>query len=799
MVSNLNTLLTVPLFQQYTTNYYYANPYKQLSATTLNTLPQRISQVEMSLNSQLNGRLYKKYNRNNLVFYGNENLSPEDEEQTLYHCLTLCVEYNLETGIYVNLSNSYSGNVNGTNNFSTNNSNVIGMRNDIRDMLSILGLFNNAVIGQVKPNGVNNTDTINPYINATNLHGLVRFIETYNWILQGKITFINPDTLMIGNESFSQWVQQFIQFPYNSILVNYVTNNQPIPYMTTTQVNYWDSQIQSFSNILSNYTTQTIPFITLNDIARWNSLVTEENLSQLNQVVSTLQNTVYTQGAEIETNKENITTNTTNLTNLTTIVNQHFEDTKNVMSILQNYENSTGTEQYTIVPLISGADIDLIFTNQQNIKNLQSANTTLSNQIQTLSNMVNNVNNEYKNYSTILQNYLPDTIIPIITQDFINSLKNIPNQVNTNTSNITTLSNKLDNLEQNGISPDLVQEIKTNTQNVSALKNITNTNTQSIVSLKSLVNANTTNTQNLLSILSNYSNSKVPLITTTEVTNWNNLSQQVSTNTNNILSNTQQINLNTDNLNRTDSNVGNLQFILTNYLNNGIAAPTILPLITTSTVSLIYQNRENISQNSSAIQQNQQSITTNTNDINNLQQSYSEEPTNSEWEWLNNNNSYVASQQWVTLTTKSGKTIYRLEFKFALRNTTEDRFNMSNTGYIAQNYNSTGCNWSIDNIIGGWYFNGNTYEIALPNGLSVSKGVVMVNYGRVYVNGGANTNFTSGTTTFINSNSIQSIWVLNNSIRFPQGLKNESVFNFGWGTGALVCINTLLYLDFSIE
>ena len=180
MVSNLNTILTVTLFQQYTTNYYYANPYKQLSATTLNTLPQRISQVEMSLNSQLNGRLYQKYNRNNLVFNGNDKLSPADEEQTLYHCLTLCVEYNLQTGIYVNLSNSYSGNVNGTNNFSATNSNVIGMRNDIRDMLSILGLFNNAVIGQVRPKGVSDLNTINPYINTTNLHGLVRFIETYN-------------------------------------------------------------------------------------------------------------------------------------------------------------------------------------------------------------------------------------------------------------------------------------------------------------------------------------------------------------------------------------------------------------------------------------------------------------------------------------------------------------------------------------------------------------------------------------------------------------------------------------------
>ena len=299
MVQNNQTILTVPLFQQYTTNYYYANPYKQLSATNLANLPQRILAVETSLNSQLNGRLYQKYNPNNLTFHGTNNLTPELEERTLYICLSLCVEYNFQTGVYVNLSNSYSGNVNGTNNFSATNSNVIGMRNDIRDMLTQLGLYQNIVMGGVKPKNALNS-FINPYINMKNLNSLVTFIETYDWTFNGSLTFLNPDKIMVGNELFETWIKQFIQFPYSQILTNYLTNNQSIPYMTTSQVNYWNNSIDDFTAILTNYSpTNIIPLITIQDIARWNSLVTEQNLASLNKAVSSLQDAVATNTTNI--------------------------------------------------------------------------------------------------------------------------------------------------------------------------------------------------------------------------------------------------------------------------------------------------------------------------------------------------------------------------------------------------------------------------------------------------------------------------------------------------------------------
>lgn len=64
---------------------------------------------------------------------------------------------------------------------------------------------------------------------------------------------------------------------------------------------------------------------------------------------------------------------------------------------------------------------------------------------------------------------------------------------------------------------------------------------------------------------------------------------------------------------------------------------------------------------------------------------------------------------------------------------------------------------------------------------------------------GANSSFTSGVTTFINSSNVSAIWVSDNQIIIPSGMVPTQKFSFGWGTGSLVCINTLLYLDFSIE
>lgn len=794
MIIDNKTILSVSLFQTYTVNYYYANPYKQLSATTLGNLPQRILVVETSLNSQLNGRLYQKYNPNNLQFHGTDKLTPEQEERTLYVCLTLCVQYNLETGVYVNLNNSYSGNVNGNNNFSANNSNVIGWRNDIRDMLTQLGLYKNIYIGNVKPEGALFSN-INPYINMGNLQSLVNFIENYDWTFKETFTIMNPSKLMVGTEQFSTWVQQYVNFPYEKILLNYITNNQAIPYLTSNNVNYWNESMSNLNNILSNYTTTSsiLPLITNDDVNRWNSLVTEENLGQLNQAVSQLQDKVQTNTSNIASNQQNITTNTNDISALQTEVNTHFQDTQNVMKILSNYENSSGSGAYTIVPLISGGDIDQIFTNKTNIANLQSSNTTLSNQYNTMSNLLNNVISNTNNYNKVLANYLPTTPIPLITQSQLDNIvdySNLVGQVKTNTNNIATMQSDIENLKDISINASYVKQIETNTANIA-------TNTKDITNIQNTINSSLSKLQYNLT---NYNSSQSlgAGMDQAWVNNVNSSMQQISTNTNNILSNTQQINLNTSNLTNVSSNVGTLQFILNNYVNNGAAEPNILPLITTSTVSQIYQNRENISQNSSAIQQNQQTISMNAAAITNLQNAYTEQPTADEWDWLINNNSYQSTSQWITLTNASGQTIYRLEFRFSLRNNTTDRFNMSNTGYIAENYTSTGCEWNIQSILGGWYFGGDPYNLGLPNGVSPTKAIALLHKGKAYVNAGKNANYSAAYVELMNMNG-RSIYDDGSGILVPSSMLLSNIVNVGWSEGVDVCINTLLYLDFIIE
>ena len=152
-VDTMPTILTLPIFKKFTTNYYLGgnttNSY--YTGATVKRLPSIIANVEMNLNAMLNGRLYERYTPGAVVFHGYGNLTPQVEEQTLYQCLTECVEYRLITQQYVNLTNSYSGMVNGANNYQTQNNNVIGLRQDIQAKLSILGLYANVLIGKKVP------------------------------------------------------------------------------------------------------------------------------------------------------------------------------------------------------------------------------------------------------------------------------------------------------------------------------------------------------------------------------------------------------------------------------------------------------------------------------------------------------------------------------------------------------------------------------------------------------------------------------------------------------------------------
>ena len=190
---NPNTILSVATFQAYTTNYYLAgktsSPY--YSGATAKRLQSIICNVEINLNAMLNGRLYEKYPPSAVVFKGIGKITPQVEEQTLYQCLTECVEYRLITQQYVNLTNSYSGVVSGSNNYQTENNNVIGLRQDIASKLSLLGLYSITLIGKKVPKSTEYQEEHDGFqsINFANLQQWYGFIQNTGWNFTKPITF----------------------------------------------------------------------------------------------------------------------------------------------------------------------------------------------------------------------------------------------------------------------------------------------------------------------------------------------------------------------------------------------------------------------------------------------------------------------------------------------------------------------------------------------------------------------------------------------------------------------------------
>ena len=202
----MNTILSVAEFQKFTTNYYLSqtgtNGY--FANSTLKRMQSIISNVELNLNAMLNGRLYEKYPPGAVVFRGYGNLTPEVEEQTLYQCLTECVEYRLITQQYVNLNNSYSGMVNGNNNYQTQNNNVIGLRQDIQAKLSLLGLYANVLLGKKIPKSTEYQNEHDGHltINFSNLQQWYGFIQNTAWNFTKPISFQNGMTFA-GNVLFT--------------------------------------------------------------------------------------------------------------------------------------------------------------------------------------------------------------------------------------------------------------------------------------------------------------------------------------------------------------------------------------------------------------------------------------------------------------------------------------------------------------------------------------------------------------------------------------------------------------------
>lgn len=231
-------ILTVDLFNQYSDNYFLSNnaPNNILNGSVRKTLPQTIINTETSLNAMLNGRLYQKYSPS-----GNIQFKDTTEQNTLYSALTECVLYRIQTGEYINLHNTYSGNVNGTNNFSSGNSNVIGLRNDIRDKLVFLGLyqsgsFTNATLPTIPDNSNNNILT------QGMLAKIVKALAPANITFTGNIS-LPENTIIRAGENIINIYKILNEFMW--ILSNYTSasgNGTTIPTLQSQMMNTSYSQ-----------------------------------------------------------------------------------------------------------------------------------------------------------------------------------------------------------------------------------------------------------------------------------------------------------------------------------------------------------------------------------------------------------------------------------------------------------------------------------------------------------------------------------------------------------------------------
>lgn len=253
-------ILTVDLFNQYSDNYFLSNnaPNNILNGSVRKTLPQTIINTETSLNAMLNGRLYQKYSPS-----GNIQFKDTTEQNTLYSALTECVLYRIQTGEYINLHNTYSGNVNGTNNFSSGNSNVIGLRNDIRDKLVFLGLyqsgsFSNATLPS-------NPTTINSNILTAEQWSLILSnlasakTLTFNGTvyLNGTVSML-PSQVQLGHYGTMNEIYESLE-ELGQILSNYTSasgNGTVIPTLQSQMIN--TSYFQTFLITISFSTSGII-------------------------------------------------------------------------------------------------------------------------------------------------------------------------------------------------------------------------------------------------------------------------------------------------------------------------------------------------------------------------------------------------------------------------------------------------------------------------------------------------------------------------------------------------------------
>ena len=370
----MNTILTTQLFNQYCNDYYLTNKTNALNNSITTTLPTTIKNVELSLNTMTNGKLYKQYNPNNLKFNGVGNLDASAEQDTLYSLLTEAVLYRIQTGAFVNVSNTFGGNITGLNHFSASNSNVIGLRNDIRDKLVALQLYKNANYTNPTVNQPPQLLNDKP-LTIQQAAAINNWLSTNNFTLGGSWNFAN---LNIDGVNITQFIQNQLSTQggdYSEVLINYLPKTQ-IPLITTNDIqniNNNTNSIQSLSNsvfdntnkcaqygsILSNYLSgnNQVPMITSANITNWNKIQTiEQNVASANNDFNTI-----LQNYLPQTSPGGSTTSISTIPAITTQDisnwNNANQDLTNLMVIVGNV--STITSNYTsAIPLITQADIN---------------------------------------------------------------------------------------------------------------------------------------------------------------------------------------------------------------------------------------------------------------------------------------------------------------------------------------------------------------------------------------------------------------------------------------------------------
>ena len=545
----MNTILTTQLFNQYCNDYYLTNKTNALNKATLATLPTTIKNVELSLNTMLNGRLYKQYNPSNLQFNGVGNLSASAEQDTLYSLLTEAVLYRIQTGAFVNVSNTFGGNITGLNHFQSSNSNVIGLRNDIRDKLVALNLYKNANYTNPTVNQPPQLLNDNP-LTIEQASAINSWLSTNNFTLGGNWDFANllidgiPIQTYIDNQNSGSGAN------YNSILINYLPNT-PIPSISPADVDAWSDSVNTTTMILQNYwTNQTIlPLITPNDIANWNTAY--NNTSPSFDGVSEILTNYITKkdpisGISIPLINSDDITNWNNAYNYANINN----------NILQNYGENE------VLPVITSGLID-------------SWNTAAIN-VDLNTRAINNFNN-------VLNNYLPRQAVPLINSFDIK----LWNDTNTYASDI------LQNYWPRTQIPIITQADITNwNNNNTILKNYSSSSEVPLITSPDINNWNATSTTQtkILNVLKNYYGTgqnviEVPTITQADITKWNSNSGSSSGSTVTrttytlTITNTWQLEFNAQNMVLNETNTLVSPDPTTNNLTINISANTTLPAI----------------------------------------------------------------------------------------------------------------------------------------------------------------------------------------------------------------------------